>query len=190
MKRATLLLIGTCLFALGFIMFLGMRRVAVVVVEDKLLRTAVPIGDFDESIATKVDAWSRRDLELHRNSKTFRLNVKECFVTLCGDAREVRFFKIHTSALTHEQLTSLHLKFCDFFDSPEQVNQFNEWSASDRSVLVSMNKFFGRCTYHFSVHRTYDEGSPWFASIVVAWSCDKTIEGGSGMGGMGIGTGA
>jgi hypothetical protein len=152
-------------------MFFSKRKV-VLIVDGNLPRTAFPIAVFENSTSTRVDAWSNADIELHRGLKKLQLKAKESFVVLCDDAQQVRFFTVHSIGLTDEQLRALHSNFCEVFDAPELVDRFNDWSRSDRSELVSMNKFMKPHVYNFSVHRTYDKSLPWFASVEVAWSCE------------------
>ena len=171
MSRLRLLFVFVLVFTVGFVAYQWKRESAVISVKDQLLRESVPLGVFETSSPTKVDAWSGQSIDLQRGAKRLRISCQECFVTPCDDSNQIRFLTIHSVALTLQQLESLHSDYCVVFDAPEQINGFTNWAASDNNELVSMNKFDGSRIYNFSVHRTYDTKSPWFASIEVAWPC-------------------
>lgn len=175
MKKQVLLLIVAVLFTVGFITYVRRRESELINIEAGVLRESLPMREFEKSSATKIEAWSGKSIDLLRKTKRLQIACKECFVTLCDDSKTIRFFTVHTSELSQQQLDELHSDFCDVFEAYEQIPQFANWMSGDHKQLLSMNKFDESRVYNFSVHRTYDTKFPWFASIEVAWSC-RSVE--------------
>lgn len=166
------------LFLIVLLAFQWNRTFVVIHIEDALRRESVPTSVFEKATQTKVEAWSGRSIALIRGPKRLGLTCNECFVMPCDNSSQIRFLTIHSYPLTQTQLESLHADYCSVFDANEHSNTFADWASSDHKDLVSMNTFDGSRIYSFSVHRTYDTTSPWFASIGVAWRCneEKSVE--------------
>jgi hypothetical protein len=65
-----------------------------------------------------------------------------------------------------------HSGFADVIDAPEQLVVFRDFRNRGAVGAFRITKDDVRRIYHFGVHRSFNPAAPWFAEIVITWSCD------------------
>lgn len=116
--------------------------------------------------------FRRSEVMLVLNNAQCRIACDSGYVEFCGKTTKVHHLTLVTNALTVDGIAALHRTFAGLVDAPEQVVAFDELPDGGAITSLKVSKSDIRRMYYLGVHRSFKPAAPWFAEIVVTWSCD------------------